>query len=371
MIKVAEGLTIDQLTQPIIGELEHAHCSGIVAFENGDLFSTYFHAITEAHRKQAIFGQHKRAGEKTWSKPFVVSKDIKNFRMEGNPVIWIAPDTQKLWLFYISSWGGWSTCILRYKTSDDQGKTWSKSTKIYPHISRITKNPPIVTSKGWYILPTTIEFRECIPLFFISKDQGKTWTDPGARILVPKKYWPPKKEEESKFPDRMLDQPTIIERKDGSIFCLMRAYRPLSKMYQTISLDGGMTWGDPEPSILPNPDGGFQMLRLQSGNIAIIYNHSATQRNPVSVALSEDEGQSWQYRRNLCEYHADEPGETPCNFQYPTMTQGPDGKLHGTWSFGYVYQNDVQKKRVADIQYTNFTEDWIKEKAFFEEEWEL
>ena len=290
--------------------------------------------------------------------------------MEGNPVVWIAPDTGKLWLFYITSWGGWSTCILRCKTSDDRGKTWSKNKKVWKHISRISKNPPILTSKGDYLLPVTIEFQECVPLFYISNDQGKKWKDPGARIEVPEEFWPPKKAETSKFPSRMLDQPTIIERKDGSIFCLMRAYRPLGKMYETTSTDGGETWTPAKPSVLPNPDGGFHMIRLQSGNVAIIYNHSSEVRNPLSVAISEDEGQTWKYRRNICEFHPDKEEKQNYTFQYPTMTQGADGTLHVTWTFGHWETVDSQPKQFGDAQYVSFTEDWVKEKAYFDGDWE-
>jgi predicted neuraminidase len=370
MLKIADGIEITNLSQPTIGELEHAHCSGNVAFEDGELFAVFFHAIVEAHRKQAIFGTWKKPGEKEWSKPIVISKDVESWRMEGNPAIWIAPDTKKLWMFYITSWGGWSTCILRYKTSDDRGRTWSKSKKIHKHISRVSKNPPILTSKGLYILPTTIEFQECVPLFYISKDQGKKWRDVGARVLVPEKFWPPNKAETSKFPARQLDQPTIIERKDGSILCLMRAYRPLGKMYQTVSKDGGHTWSDAEPGILPNPDGGFHMIRLKSGNIAIIYNHSATARNPLSVAISEDEGVSWKYRRNIIEFHKDKEEDIEHNFQYPTICQGLDEKMHVTWSNGYS-NPDAANGRATDIQYTSFSEDWVKQQPYFEEEWKL
>ena len=51
------------------------------------------------------------------------------------------------------------------------------------------------------------------------------------------------------------------------------------------------------------------MIKLQSGNIGIAYNHALAEplnileRNPVSIAISEDEGRTWQYRRNLCEFH--------------------------------------------------------------------
>ncbi len=381
MLKIAKGIEITDISSPIIGKLQHAHCSSVVGFEDGEVLVVYFHAIKEAHRLQAIYGRRKRAKDSKWSKPFLVSKDVKLARMEGNPVLWIAPDTGKLWMFYITSWGGWSTCILRYKTSEDRGRTWSKSRKVYGHISRLSKNPPVMLDNGDYVLPVTIEFRECTPMFFVSSDQGKSWTDPGARITLPEKFWPENKAKTSKFPERELDQPTIIQRDDGNLLCLMRAYRPLGKMYQTISEDGGRTWSEPEPSTLPNPDGGFNMIKLRSGNVAIAYNHSSEVRNPLSVALSEDDGKSWKYRKNICEYHknattgeasmADNEKSRPETFQYPTIHQSKDGRLHCTWSNGRSLRVNGQVESVTDIQYTSFTEDWIKEKPFEVETWLL
>jgi hypothetical protein len=172
-LKKAEGILIEDITQPVIGRLEHAHCSGVVAFKNGEILVVYYHALHEAEKTQAIFGRRLVPSETKWENaalPYIVSKDIQNWRMEGNPVIWIALDTGILWLFYVTSWGGWSTCILRSKTSTNLGVTWSKSHKIHAHISRVSKNPPIVLANGNYVLPATNEFRECTPLFYISNN---------------------------------------------------------------------------------------------------------------------------------------------------------------------------------------------------------
>jgi predicted neuraminidase len=374
MIKIADGLTIDTITQPVIGVLHHAHCSGIEVFPDGELLVVYYHALKEANRKQAIYGVRKLPDTDEWSAPFLVSKDKPN-KMEGNPVIWIAPDTGKLWLFYVESFGGWSVCNPRYKTSTDRGKTWSKFRRLYWTISRGMKNQPILTSKGWYLLPAYVEFRDYYAIFYLSKDQGRTWKDVGVRVGVKKEFIPPEKKW-----NRLVEQPTIIERKDGSIFCLMRSETSLGKMFQCESLDGGIHWTEAIPGILPNPGGGFCMKRLQSGNIGIIYNHAPVfplnrfERNPVSIAISEDEGRTWKYRRNLCEFHLDDP-EKPDDlrrtFGYATMTQGPDGSIHATWSYSHPEIRYGVRTNFTDIQYTHFTEEWAKEHEFFDESFEL
>ncbi len=369
----AEKLQIETLTAPIIGRFHHTHCSAVVEFATGERFIVFFWAKKEAARHQALYACRWHPELQKWSPPFFLNKDSK-FQFDGNPVLWIAPDTRKLWLFYCSSFGGWSTCNLRARTSDDRGLSWSPRQKLHSFISRVPKNPPIMTSKGWYVLPATIEFRDCIGLFFVSKDQGKTWVE-STEVHLADEFIPP----EHKW-GRSVDQPTLIEREDGSLYALFRAYKPIGKMLESVSEDGGLTWTPAVPSTLPNPDGGFCMIRLKSGNVLVIYNHAPapphneSERNPLSVALSEDEGRTWKYRRNLCEYHAPE-SETlhnyRCTFQYPTCFQGPTGTIHATWSFARTEVVEGESIGVTDIQYTQFTENWIKESNFFEEAWEL
>ena len=131
MLKITAGIRIETLTTPIPGKLEHAHCSTVVTSQGGEILVAYYHAIKEAHPTQGIYGVRNPAGQELWSPPFLISNDIKRLQMEGNPVLWVAPDTEKLWLFYTTSWTGWSTCVLRSKTSDDRGETWSKSKKVW------------------------------------------------------------------------------------------------------------------------------------------------------------------------------------------------------------------------------------------------
>jgi hypothetical protein len=121
------------------------------------------------------------------------------------------------------------------------------------------------------------------------------------------------------------------------------------------------------------------MMRLQSGNIGIVYNHAPAEplnsfeRNPVSLAISENDGVSWQYRRNLCEFHLENPQnpkEPKNSFGYPTLTQGVDGKIHITWSFSHHEIINGKEYNLTDIQYTSCSEDWIKKKSYFPEAFE-
>lgn len=376
MLKIAQGLMITNLSKPIYNKLHHAHCSGIVAFDDGELVVVWYHAIKEAHRDEQIYLTRKKPGNQMWTEPIPLKKHFRT-RFDGNPAIWIAPDTKILWMFYNVGFG-WSFCWAKYRVSYDRGGSWSKPKNIYPFISRGIKNPPILLDNGNYLLPSYVEFKYLRGVFFISKNQGKTWKQSKIVDLDSSSI----QKGDEKYKGRQVEQPTIIQRKDGSIFALCRNSGNIKKMIETESYDRGKTWKPGTLGSLPNPAGGFHMIRLKSGNVAIIYNHAPAPnnerkwRNPLSVALSEDDGKTWKYRRNLLEWHPDEQGDEEkkyLKFEYPTITQGADGKIHATWSLSHleIIENEKQEVRFTDIQYTSFSEEWIKEHGFFENAWEL
>ena len=122
------------------------------------------------------------------------------------------------------------------------------------------------------------------------------------------------------------------------------------------------------------------MIKLQSGNIAIAYNHAPAEplnileRNPVSIAISEDEGRTWQYRRNLCEFHPDDTEKPNENRQVFCISNPLSrGKWLNTCNVVIFHPETVDGNLMhfTDIQHTSFTEDWAKEHPYFEEAFEL
>jgi predicted neuraminidase len=54
--------------------------------------------------------------------------------------------------------------------------------------------------------------------------------------------------------------------------------------------------------------------------LLLVYNDSMSDRSPLTMAISTDQGKTFPHRRNLAE------GEG--SFSYPTAIQAADGKLH-------------------------------------------
>src|SRR6266508_4065024 len=51
------------------------------------------------------------------------------------------------------------------------------------------------------------------------------------------------------LPRRGAEEPSMVELKDGSIFCVLRS--TVGIVARSISRDGGVTWSEPEPTGLP------------------------------------------------------------------------------------------------------------------------
>ena len=129
-----------------------------------------------------------------------------------------------------------------------------------------------------------------ITVFRISDDEGKTW----------------KKVEMLGSAGRV--HANVIEVEDGRLVCLMRS-RFADSIWRSVSSDYG-AWSVPVKTELPNNNSSISAIHLQSDAIAVIYNHMSfneefgkmmwpDQRCFVTIAISEDDGVTWPYRRLL------------------------------------------------------------------------
>ena len=88
-------------------------------------------------------------------------------------------------------------------------------------------------------------------------------------------------------------------------------------------MDCGATWSRAHPTALPNPNAGIDALRLDENLLLCAYNHSQTERTPLSLALSASRGIGWSHAADL----ESERGE----FSYPSLL-AHGGKLYLAYS---------------------------------------
>ena len=110
----------------------------------------------------------------------------------------------------------------------------------------------------------------------------------------------------------------------------------------------------------------MQAALLRNGHIVIAFNNvnatntrgkpTSAARKPLSVALSVDGGKTWPWVRDVetgapgkdTEYNLPEKAGHD-EYSYPSIKQGPEGKLHLAYTF-----------RRATIKYVTFSEKWIR-----------
>jgi predicted neuraminidase len=302
------------------------HCSSITEAPNGDLLVTWYSGSYESADDQALFISRRKKGSRTWSKPALLLKSPG--KPPGNAIVW-TDKQNRVWLLWGRMDGtqpmmrgtGWNACRLFYRTSSDNGITWSKDQSFYHDtIGWLPRNLTLWLHDGRLIVPISDERNGHgvdLSFFLATKDNGATWTQSGIM--------------------RGGEQPTFIERSDGTLLAYLRV-RPNIKSAE--SHDGGKTWSEPTATQWKNPDAGISMRKLKNGHVILVFNNQDNSRTPLHIALSTDEARSWQKPLQL----ESNPGE----YSYPSVMQSSDGKIHIIYTF-----------RRYSIKHVELNEDWL------------
>lgn len=129
-----------------------------------------------------------------------------------------------------------------------------------------------------------------------SDDDGSTWTMSKNVVTVP----------------TAALEPVVTETADGMLLMTIRA-RKVGKIYQSLSTDGGLTWSQPhevEGVVSPSSTNIVDTIP-QTGDVIFVWNNEfATdngRRNPLTMALSSDNGLTYKNIRNIRQGHATYP----------------------------------------------------------------
>jgi formylglycine-generating enzyme required for sulfatase activity len=327
---------------PAIGA--HNHSGSIVVAPNGDVLHVSFSTVgadTETDRYSSMIITRLRRGAEQWDMPelFYDIADID----DQSALLW--NDNGKLWFF-----GGgraFGDIRFRYRTSSDDGATWSKLTLPYITEQKAYAEAQPITSAFRGLDGTIymgVDGKGADSLLWASRDNGKTWFDTGGRTAG--------------------RHTTFVTLKDGRILGMggkssdIEGYMP--KVY---SSDWGKTWSKPEKTEFPALGGNQRpvILRLKSGRLFFAGDFQlslarkqlanggwgdpdpppATIKERGSyVALSDDEGKTWHIKKlDMALPHESRQipnnrrAGTPSNndngtLGYTHAAQGPNGVIH-------------------------------------------
>jgi len=354
----------------------HNHSPSVVETPQGNLLACWFHGQGERKDNSlVILAARKTKENAAWSKHFVLADN--QGLPDQNPTLFIDPQ-QRLWLFWISSLDNEVRGhFLKYRVStdyeDDGPPNWSwqdsliafpkelertyveavdrmlaegkipkrdipefkrkqelAGEKLWHRIGWMPRQPPIMLNEKRMMLGLYSDVWDCSLMAF-TEDAGASWEFSKPMLL-------------SSF---LNVQPALVRKRDGGIVAFMRDE---PRVRRAESNDGGMNW-DEDPLDLPCPGSSVAAIGLQSGAWLLATN-GADGRHTLKLYLSDDEGRTWKWSRNLETFE-----KRQGSGQYPTLIQAANGDIH------IVYTHDNVAgfgSRMRTIKHARFNEAWVK-----------
>jgi len=296
----------------------------------GRLWATWYGGgITEDRHNYIMLVTSDDDGH-TWSEmKLVIDPDQEGPVRAFDPCPWVDPNG-KLWLFWCQATRGGGgdphTFAITTENPDDANPTWSKARHIHDGV--LMCKPTAITGGDW-LLPTAIWGGDESCRVVASTDQGKSWQLRGTASVPDKK-------------DRNCDEPMIVEKKDGTLWQLVRTGYGIGESF---SQDQGRTWSPVTPWEVKHTASRFFIRRLSSGNLLLVKHgpiDTRTGRSHLTAFVSKDDGETWDGGLLLDERSG---------VSYPDGAQADDGTIYLT----YDYDRQGQKF----IYMTSFTEEDI------------
>lgn len=274
---------------------------------NGRLWAAWYAGPVQEDRYNYVVLATSPDDGRTWSDlRLVIDPDGFGPVRASDPCLWLDP-RGRLWLFWFQNpdkdaTSGPQLFAITTDQPGDEHPRWSDPRLLG---EGIPLNKPTVLANGDWLLPAAIWRREQSCRVLVSTDAGLTWTLRGA-ASVPRPA------------DRQCDEPMIVERRDGSLWMLVRTNYGIG---ETVSHDQGRTWTPVAPTTLPHTPTRFYLRRLLSGRLLLVKHGPLTGkpvgRKQLTAYLSEDDGRSWQGGLMLDDR----------NSSYPDGTQSADGTI--------------------------------------------
>ena len=270
----------------------------------------------------------------TWSdETLVIDPDGDGPVRAFDPELWMDPDG-RLWVFWAQTVGHDGSVAgvwaITTEEPDSANPKWSPPRRLTDGVMMCK---PIVLSTGEWVLPaSTWRDTDNSARMVVSTDRGKTWQVRGA-CNVPEK-------------DRNYDEHIIVERKDGSLWMLVRTRYGIG---ESVSADRGRTWSPLQPSAIQHATARFFIRRLQSGNLLLVKHGPIDQRigrSHLMAFISKDDGKTWEGGLLLDERKG---------VSYPDGIQAPDGTIYICY--------DYDRTGAREIYVTKFTEEEISRPA--------
>ncbi len=324
-------------------EVRYQGCPTVAVTKGGRIYvGWYGGGVKEPSLEHFNIVKYSDDGGKTFNEPLlVIESDEKRMVHALDIQLWTAPNGA-LWLFWVQN--------NALPLTDD---------KEYMMMANTADSLPVVKADG-YIFPDMrhtcwcivcdapdadrpvfsaprlldIGFLRCKPLvlesgrwlffnydqlnnrygYMISDDEGKTFS----------RYYGAEKLFTS------YDESMAYQKLDGSVRMFSR--NRMREIAETVSMDNGISWSNARLTGIESPDTRFFVSRTPSGKLILINNDMREQRERMSVWLSDDDGETWKYKKLI-----DNPTH---HLTYPDA-DFHDGKIYIVYDRGRRFENEI------------------------------
>ena len=299
---------------------------GIERTAKGRLWAVYGRDVESTRHYQLLTFSDDDG--KSWSDTHLMILPRRGVRASGG-CVWIDPQG-RLWVFWMQAFGlqdgRYGVFAIRSDDPDADDPQWSAPRRLG---DGVMLNKPTVLSDGDWLLTSSVWKTDNSIKVYASTDQGTSFTLRGtAHIAGPKTRGP--------------DEPMIIERKDGSLWMLVR----VQGLAETISTDRGKTWAPVQRSPIKHCTSRFFVRRLKSGSLLLVKHgplNKRVGRQQLTAYMSDDEGKTWSGGLMIDERE---------DVTYPDGVQAGDGRIH------IIY--DHQRTPLGEVLMATFTEEDVR-----------
>ena len=204
-------------------------------------------------------------------------------------------------LFYLRK-NSDADCVPMMRLSTDEGRSWNEpvSCVVGDGYYVLNNDRALRLKSGRILLPLARHAKNgekrsirASTLCVYSDNGGRTWRQSATELEAPEKS------------RSGLQEPGVIELKDGRLMMYMRT--DLGCQYRSYSKDGGDTWSPAEPTGILSPLSPASIARIPStGDLLLVWNdHDGVdeahkgKRTPFRVAISKDDGLTWENKKTL------------------------------------------------------------------------
>ena len=362
----------------------HNHSSSVVELPNGDLLVCWYNGSGERRADDVkVEAARLRRGSCQWGPRFTLA-DTPNFP-DTNPALFV-DSKKRLWLIWaLIVANEWHTASLHYRITssypdhtarprwdlaepllfiprnfaekvkealtpalagalEPRAKLWLETMlarapdKYFSRMGWMPRVHPLELPSGRVLVPLYSDGYD-FSLIAITDDGGEHWTTSEPLVSYGGV------------------QPSLVRKRDGTLVAYMRDNGPPPKRILTSrSKDEGLTWSPVVDTDIPNPGSSVEAVALKDGTWAMVYNDTESGRHSLVIALSDDEGETWKWKRHL---ELDQRGKGAGSFHYPSVIQTRDGMVHVTYSYFLNHLPEGAPRK--SIKHAEFNLEWVRE----------